>query len=248
MRVKAPAVALFAMLVALPAPAAAQYGSSAPPPPPPEPRGQQQQAPAQPPAPAAVSDLHRGAACQVGREAASVEPMLATAPYSADERTEAVRVLRLLQRCLRLTAPISTSTAVLRGVIAEALYESRFATPQAARAPPLSAKPLLQVELATTRADAATLAPAYALAECTAARHGEPVRALLATEPGSAAAEAAFQALNPAFVSCVTGDTRLNVDGRTLRGMLAEMLYRWSVVQRDGPTSPLAAAAAPATQ
>jgi hypothetical protein len=231
--------AALVLLLLLPAPAAAQYGSQVPPPPP-EPRGRQ--APAEPATPAAAADLQRGAACQVERGAASVETLLATAPFSAEERTEAVRVLRLIQRCLRSSVAISTSAVLLRGVIAEVLYESRFATAQAALAPPVSARPLFRAELATTRADAATLAPAYALAECTAARHGELVRGLLATEPGSAEAQSTFQALNPAFVSCVTGDTRFNVDGRTLRGILAEMLYRWSVVQRDGPTSPLAAA------
>jgi len=40
----------------------------------------------------------------------------------------------------------------------------------------------------------------------------------------------------------VTPGTRLNVDGRMIRGMLAEALYRWSVVQRDGQASAWAAA------
>jgi len=230
-------LAAFAVLAALPAPLCAQYG------PPSAPRQDMPSAsaPDRPATVASQEDVLRGAACQVGRDAASVEPLLATAPFSPEERTQAVRILRLIQRCLRLRDPISTNTAVLRGSVAEAVYESRFATAQAAHNPPLSVQPLFRPDQAANRAD---LAPAFALAECTASRHGGLVRGLLATDPGGAEAQAAFQALNPAFVSCVSANAQIAVDARTLRGMLAEILYRWSVVQRDGPTSPLAAAPA----
>ncbi len=230
-----------AALAALPAPLAAQYGQpSAPPQDVPRPGSSDSEAPAV----ASQEDVLRGAACQVARNAASVEPLLATAPHSSGERTQAVRILGLVQRCLRLRDPIATNAAVLRGSVAEALYESRFATAQAAHSPVLAVQPLFRPDQASNRDTAASLAPAYALAECTAAGHGELVRGLLATEPGSPEAQAAFNALNPAFSACVSGNTQIAVDGRTLRGMLAENLYRWSVVQRDGPTSPLAGTAA----
>ena len=231
-----------AALAVLPAPLAAQSGQPAPPPQDVPRPGSSDSAT---PAVVTQEDVLRGAVCQVARNAASVEPLLATAPHSSEERTQAVRILGLVQRCLRLRDPISTNAAVLRGSVAEALYESRFAAAQPAHNPVLAVQPLFRPDQAT-RGNAASLAPAYALAECTAAGHGELVRGLLATEPGGPEAQAAFNALNPAFSACVTTNTQIEVDGRTLRGMLAEILYRWSVVQRDGPGSPLAAAAAPA--
>lgn len=234
--------AALALLAALPAPAAAQSIPMT------EPhvsarRRAQTQSPA-----AAQADLPRAIGCQIRVDAAALEPMLATSPYSTEEAGAAARILPLLQQCLRSRTAIAATPVALRGAIAEALYESRFATAQAARGPAVGVAPLLRVEAATANREGAALAPMYAMAQCTAARHGEPVRALLATDPGTPAAQAAVQALNPAFVDCARGIGNLNVDGRILRGVLAESLYRWSVVQRDGPASSWAAPPAPAAR
>ena len=184
--------------------------------------------------------LYQGVACQAGANAASLEAMLATAPYSAQEREQASSILRLVQRCQRGTGGMSANSVILRGVIAETLLESRFPTAPAARSPVVAVAPLLNVQAATTRQDAATLAPAYTLAQCTAERQGDAVRTFLASDPGTPAEQAAFGALNPALASCISGSATLNIDLRTLRGVLAESLYRWSVVQRDGPAAPYA--------
>ena len=72
------------------------------------------------------------------------------------------------------------------------------------------------------------------------AQQREPVLALLAIEPGGDAEVPAIQALTPAFRACVPAGTRLAFDRAVIRGILAEALYRWSVVQRDGPGSPWA--------
>jgi hypothetical protein len=237
-----------AFALALPAAAAAQYGTPTPPPPQSMPnQGQPARANSDPDAetPATAPELTAAATCVIGRNVAAGDALFATVPFTAGERQQAVRLLNDLKRCAH--RPGMTSSAVLiRGALAEAAVEARFATPQAARSPEVALAPLLRVDLATTIHDAASLAPAYALAECTARQHPELVRALLATEPAGDAAGAAFTALNPAFRACVTPGAQLNVDARTLRGLLAENLYRWSVVQRDGPASPWAAAPAPA--
>jgi hypothetical protein len=234
-----------AILVGPAAPAAAQYGM-APPPPPPQnfPRNEgRTDAPATPATPA---ELHAAAACLIGRNPAAGDALLATAPYSAAERQQAVRLLGEMQRCLRQRAPIATSAVLVRGAFAETVYKARFTAPQAARDPALAARPLLQPALVGSGTDAAALAPEYALAECTAAHHPELIIGLLQAEPLSPGAQTAFQALNPAFAGCVARDARISVDGRTIRGILAEGLYRWSVVQRDGPASPWAVPAATA--
>jgi len=232
-----------AALLLAAAPLEAQYGSAPAPAPPPQiPRGDSGQSGAA--APATAAQLHTGAACLIARNPAAADALLATAPYSTAERQQAVRLLGEMQRCTRPRQNFTTSAVMIRGAMAEAVYEARFTAPQAARSPALAAKPLLQPSEVATGTDAAAMAPGYALAECTAATHPELVIAFLQTEPGSPGAQAALQALNPTFVGCVTGPagSQISLDGRTIRGTLAEDLYRWSVVQRDGPASPLAAA------
>jgi len=246
-RTPLPRLACAATLLFAALPASAQYGSAPPPAPPPTvPRGDSAQS--APAAPATPAQLHAGAACVIARNANAADALLATAPYSAAERQQAVRLLGEMQRCTRPRGTFTTSAVMIRGAIAEAVYEARFTAPQAARSPALAARPLLQPTEVASGIDAATLASGYALAECTAAQRPELVIAFLQTEPGSDAAQAAMTALNPIFVGCVTGPpgTRISLDGRTIRGTLAEELYRWSVVQRDGPTSPWAAPAATA--
>ena len=232
--------------LALPGLASAQYGMPTPPPPQSLPnQGQSAPADAAPAAPATPSELMAAATCVIGRNAAAGDALLATAPFSAGERQQALRLINEMQRCQH-RPPIASSAPLIRGAFAEAVVEARFPAPQAAQNPELGVSPLLRVDQATALATASSLTPAYDLAACTARQHPELVRALLATEPASDAAGAAFTTLNPAFHGCVTPGSRINVDPRMLRGFLAESLYRWSVVQRDGPASSWAAAAAPA--
>jgi len=230
--------------------ALAQYGSAPQTPPPEQPRVERPDAaPATPTSPA---DLLRAVACQMARGANPGIAMLGTAPMSTEERTQAAAILRTAQRCARLDGPIAASATTTRGAVAESLYELQFATPAAARTPALGATPLAR----PAQGDAellAALAPMYALVDCSVPKAPELVRALLATEPRSAEEGAALQALVPTFNTCVPVGTQLSVDPRFMRIMFAEAIYRWSVVQRDGPTSPwaapaAAAAPAPATQ
>lgn len=232
------------------APAAAQYGSAPQTPPPAAaPSGQ----PAAPAAPAATApaEVLRAVACAIGRDANAGNALLATLPFSAEERTQAAAFVRVAQRCLRLREAIATSAFSLRGVVAEFLYESRFATPAAARAPALGATPLPRPAPGTDAQIVEALAPMFGLVDCATPRRPDLARALLATEPRSAAETAALTAFNPAFIACVPAGTQLRIDPRVMRNFFAEALYRWSVVQRDGPTSPWAVpapAAAPAPQ
>ena len=233
--------------LALPAAASAQYGTPTPTPPQqtmanPGQSGQQN---ASAPAPTSPPELLAAAICVVGRNQAAGDALFATAPFSSRERDVAVHLIGDMQRCGR-RQPISTSAALVRSALAEATLEARFPAPQAAHDPAIAPAPLFRQDQASAIPNAAEFAPGYALAECTARQHPELIRALLATEPASAEAGAAVAALNPAFVACVTPGTRMNLDGRLIRGMLAEALYRWSVVQRDGQASAWAAAPAPA--
>ena len=94
-------------------------------------------------------------------------------------------------------------------------------------------------------AEVQPLAATYALFDCLTAAHPDLVRAYLATAPASPEEQAGFRTLTPGMVACLPpgGSHQLALGGAALRGVLAEMLYRWSVVQRDGPSSPFAAPA-----
>jgi hypothetical protein len=229
-------------------PAAAQYGNSPPPPPPPPevPRPNLRSnapnptTPAAQAAPATYAEVIRAASCSITADAASGNALLATVPRSPEERTEAIAFLRASERCLHLRTRISTTPMTLRGAVAEILYETQFATPVAARTPPLGAKPLSRPTV--TDEMATQLAPMYPLVDCSVPRGPDKVRDLLATEQGSDQEQAALQGLLPAFTACVPPGSQLRVDLRAMRTMFAEAIYHWSLVQRDGPTSPWAAA------
>jgi hypothetical protein len=196
------------------------------------------------PAPAAASaagDVIAAATCAVGHNATIGDAMFATAPYSAEERQQAQRLLAEMRRCSHHPQMVSTASTI-RGAFAEAAVKVTFATPQAARTPPLGAAPLVR----PSGGDAAFLTqigPMYQVADCAVPRQPELVRAVLATDPGSPAEASAVAALFPTFGSCVQAGSQLRIDHRLMRYILDEALYRWSVVQRDGPASPWAAAA-----
>lgn len=224
-----------AVLIALSSGSAAQYGSY-PQPQPQMPSAAQRnrdQASTEPTPPA---DVYRAAACLVGRDAEAATELLAAAPASTDERRLAQSTLRSAQRCIRQRAPIVTSATMFRGAVAEALYEVQFASPQASRTPAAAVRPS-QVD-----ASAGSLATAVSLAECATAGQPEAVRNMLATDVASPAEMSALQGLTPVLSRCVAAGTSLNADRMMLRGLLAESLYRWSVVQRDGTASAWAAA------
>ena len=165
--------------------------------------------------------------------------VLASVPQSPEERRAALALLREGERCLHLARRLVTSVAILRGAAAEGLYEAQFAAPIAARTPASAAAPM-------PRPRAPAGGAAHALADCVAATRQDLIRALLAADPGTPGEEVALERFDPAFIACAPPGTRLQVDGSALRGLLAEALYRWSVVQRDGPASPWVSAPATA--
>lgn len=184
-----------------------------------------------------AAEILRAASCVAASGSAPGSAVLASAPQSAEERRAALALLREGERCLHLARRLVTSVAILRGAAAESLYEAQFAAPIAARTPASAAAPMPRPRAPAARA-------AHALAQCVAATRQDLIRALLAADPGTPAEEVALERFDPAFIACTSPGTRLQVDRTALRGLLAEALYRWSVVQRDGPASPWASAPA----
>ena len=241
-------LAALLLILALPAPVAAQYGQPTPAPSQMMPGHGQGEAshstPAPPAAPAAAAEVFAGAACVVGHNATAGDALLGMQPYSAAERAEAVRLLAEMRRCTH-HGPIVSQASVIRAAFAEAAVELGFPTPPAARTPPLDAAPLVR----PTEGDPAFLAqvmPMFQLADCATPRRPDLARAVLATDPESQAEAEAVSALNPVFIACVPAGSQLRIDHKIMRYLFAEALYRWSGVQRDGPASPWAAAPAAA--
>jgi hypothetical protein len=201
------------------------------------------------PAPATGGGVATAVACLGHRDINTYTALLRTAPYSAAERLEVQRLMPLLQRCREGGGEDAFAASVpqLRGAVAAWLYARDFAAAPAARTPALAAAALLQPAQARNPAEVQPLAATYALFDCATAAHPDLVRAYLATAAGSPEEQAGFRALGPALGACLPpgGSRQLALGGTALRGVLAEMLYRWSVVQRDGPTSPYVTAAVP---
>lgn len=238
---------IFGLAALMPAAAFAQYGgssTSSPPPDVPSSRSSSH-APNTPAQPSTPADVWRAAACLAGQNAAPGNALLATVPRSTPEHDQVVALLRAAPRCTHSSTPVITGVMTMRAAVAEGLYETQFATPVAARSPALGATPLLR----PTEGDAAYLAAIgtmSALVDCATPRQPDLVRAILATDPGTPAESTAVLALTDTYRACVPAGTQLTIDPKLMRFLFAEALYRWSVVQRDGPASHWAAAAAPA--
>ena len=120
--------AAFGLLALSSAPAAAQYGSA----PQPAPQGQSSppaEAPAAADEPTPMTEVLRAAACAMGRDANPGTALLATVPRSAEERSQAVALLRAAQRCLRLREPIATSATQARAAFAECALRGAVRNP-----------------------------------------------------------------------------------------------------------------------
>lgn len=138
--------------------------------------------------------------------------LIATEPGSRDEAT----VYRSLfgkdnVSCLgtmsRMTAPI----AMIRGVIAEGLYQRNVAMPPEMR---LAAPALPEVR---------NLSGA---ARCYVGSNVREARTLLATKPGSREEYDAVEMLIPAFEKCVPEGARLDFSPTLIRFRIAEALFR----------------------
>lgn len=237
---------LAAVLLLSASPAWAQYGNYGAQQRPTMPdRPQQQAQEQQPAARTSTADVHRAAACIVGRDAAKAGALLATTPFSREERREVNDLMRAAQRCIRADAPIVTAAFLFRGAVAEALYEAQFATPAAAPNPALRVTPgQLGPEVPAEVSGAIT--SSMTLSDCSVASQPDAIRTVLATEVSSEAELASLQSLGPILSRCVAAGGTLSADRTILRITLAESLYRWSAVQRDGATSPWAMATATA--
>ncbi|MEA3036043.1 MAG: hypothetical protein QOH04_1808, partial [Sphingomonadales bacterium] len=126
---------------------------------------------------------------------------------------------------------VEVTNALLRGAIAQALYDKHFGAGIAPAAAPIAVPPL---DWSGNSATAATLAPVYNLGRCAVATDPQGVQRLAATQPASADEGARLGELMPKLKPCLDRGITFTTNRETLRAILIESLYKWSLAQRNG--------------
>jgi hypothetical protein len=184
--------------------------------------------------PKAYGRLVEVARCVVRRAHGAAEKLLETTPESSAESNIRWGPIRSrLDQCSQMY--MGATGVVLRGAIAQVLYEEKFA----ARAP--SAAPAvvpLGYDWPATGETAAQLATIYSFADCVVAAQPADVRRLVLTAPGSDEESAVLRALRPNFPSCLVKDVTFNTNRETMRAVLTESLHRWSLAQAKAAPAP----------
>ena len=184
--------------------------------------------------PKAYGRLVEVARCVVRRAHGAAEKLLETTPESVAESNVRWGPVRArLDQCSQMY--MGATGVVLRGAIAQVLYEEKFA----ARAPVAKPTAVLRAyDWPKTGETAAQLATIYSFADCFVAAQPAGVRQLVLTAPGSAEESAALRALSPNFASCLVKDVTFNTNRETMRAVLTESLHRWSVAQANAAPAP----------
>jgi hypothetical protein len=184
--------------------------------------------------PKAYGQLVEVARCVVRRAHGAAEKLLETTPESVAESNVRWGPIRArLDQCSQMY--VGATGVVLRGAIAQVLYEEKFA----ARAPVVKPAAVPRAyDWPTTGQTAAQLATIYSFADCFVAAQPASVRQLVLTAPGSAEESAALRAMRPKFASCLVKDVTFNTNRETMRAVLTESLHRWSLAQAKAAPAP----------
>ncbi|MEO7865547.1 MAG: hypothetical protein ABIR63_06765 [Sphingomicrobium sp.] len=126
------------------------------------------------------------------------------------------------------TVTLKLTAASLRGAIAGALYQLQFLrqSSNAWRIPAIVA-PIIPLERVTESNQ--QLVASYDFVQCLTKARPADVRNLVLSSIGSSEEDAAMSLLGPFMAPCVTRGTTIKTDRNTLRLLLAESLYRWSI-------------------
>jgi hypothetical protein len=194
--------------------------------------------------------FRRFSACVVKRNVARSQMLVASTPASAEEQRAVRGLNNAMTACLGKAASktnlygvlkMSFAAPKLRGGLAEQLYRLYFAARPPVAAPrPAAVAPILALEGAA--GETLGQAVSYAVAQCGTAAQPGRVHAIIMVPAGSAEEKTHFRSLRPALSTCLTRGSTFSTNRETLRGYLAESVYRWSLAQ------PGAAPAAPAAR
>jgi hypothetical protein len=132
------------------------------------------------------------------------------------------------------TLNLQISTPVLRGAIAATLYRLQFGNrpPTALPKPPAVALIMPPEE---SDPKAAQWTEWYAFTQCLTGARPEGVRQFVFSKPGSNEEVAALSQLREFMPPCVSTGTTVKTNRNSLRFILADSLYRWSITAAQSP-------------
>src|SRR4051812_6573810 len=174
--------------------------------------------------------LYRLGRCIAERAGSASEKLLASIPESRDEaRIVYGPIAARLAQCAG--NGVEVTNALLRGAIAQALYDRHFGAGVVPAGTPVALPPL---DWSGNGASAASLVPEYDLGRLAVATDPQAARRLAATQPASADEGARLGELMPKLKPCLDRGITFTTNRETLRAILVESLYKWSLAQRPG--------------
>ena len=195
-----------------------------------------------------LAKTHRFAQCLVRQFRPQVVGFLEAVPGSSAERARMAEIRRRGRPCAETVASLdqdtqyladfSISPVTLRGPLAEALYENDFVG--ARRVPPRSLADIPAgdriVGAPGARPEGTTPADVRRFAYCAVASAPDASAALLAVEPSSPTELEAVRRLVSEFDFCFPSDEPRDINIPTVRGFVAEAVYRqFASVARGSP-------------
>jgi len=186
--------------------------------------------------------LERTGKCLVNVDAKDSMALLTAMPGTPANDRAINKLRRHLPDCLGIgvqvtrfygTIEVQLSGTALMGAVAQALYRVQFASrPPSSLAIPASVAPIMPPASAASR----QLLASYAFAQCLANAHPDAVRRLVLSKVGSREESAGFSQVQQFMGPCVYGPVK--ADRNSLRLMLAQALYRWSVTAAATSVAP----------
>lgn len=178
--------------------------------------------------------LERTGKCLVNVDAKDSMALLTTMPGTPASDRAINNLQRHLPDCLGIgvqvtkfygTIEVQLSGTALMGAVAQALYRVQFTSrPPSSLAIPASVAPIMPPASAEKYRQ---LLASYVFAQCLANAHPDAVRRLVLSKVGSREESAGFSQVQQFMGPCVYGPVK--ADRNSLRLMLAQALYRWSV-------------------
>lgn len=175
------------------------------------------------------------AECVVDRQTGRVEYLLQnTAPGSENEQNIARSLQSAMDWCLPGFDSIGFSWNILRGGLAEALYDQNYPEGIEAGSLPNSDWVSTWIIPRMEEGGAPQLELLHSAARCLVAKRPADVQALLETDSMSPAEMNAIGKLQGDLGACLFKGMTLNTNRQSLRGLLAEAMLEFAIAQKNG--------------
>lgn len=177
---------------------------------------------------ATVRSIYRLAVCVRLKKRQAAEALLASAPGSAQENAllHAAVPSGPTDCPIRNTRLVIRSAILLRGAIAESIYNGEGLRPRAASALPAT-------EALQPSKSGSELGVARWVARCAVRRGPRLAHEMLKWNIGAVGEARALHSLKPAFIACLPPGERLQISRLNMRALIAEELYRASVTFKE---------------